>query len=134
MTAKNDYIRVFKAFTDENRVRVLELLCKEGEQCACILLDDLKISQPTLSHHMKILCDAGIVKSRAVGKWSYYSINDSGCEYASRLLNAIVRRDIEHTLRIMSSAYHFLGSVRTFLKLKTADREDDACSCCCGRN
>ncbi len=133
MPVKNEYIRVFRAFTDENRVRVLELLCKDGEQCACILLDDLKISQPTLSHHMKILCDAGIVKSRAVGKWSYYSINDSGCEYASRLLNAIVRRDVEHTLRIMSSVHRFLGSVKASLKLKKADGEDDTCSCCCGR-
>ena len=50
----SEYIKVFKAFTDENRVRVLEILC-EGEECACVLLDDLKISQPTLSHHMKIL-------------------------------------------------------------------------------
>ena len=47
----SEYIKVFKAFTDENRVRVLEILC-EGEECACVLLDDLKISQPTLSHHM----------------------------------------------------------------------------------
>ena len=50
----SEYMRVFKAFTDESRVRVLELLC-DGEQCACVLLDDLKIKQPTLSHHMKIL-------------------------------------------------------------------------------
>ena len=45
----SEYMRVFKAFTDESRVRVLELLC-DGEQCACVLLDDLKIKQPTLSH------------------------------------------------------------------------------------
>lgn len=44
----SEYMRVFKAFTDESRVRVLELLC-DGEQCACVLLDDLKINQPTLS-------------------------------------------------------------------------------------
>ncbi len=86
---ENEYMRVFRAFSDENRVRVLEILCG-GEQCACVLLADMRISQPTLSHHMKILCDSGIVKSRRAGKWSYYSIDTEGCEYASRLLNAVV--------------------------------------------
>lgn len=55
--------RVFKAFCDENRLQVLELL-QSGEKCACVLLEDLKISQPTLSHHMKILCESGIVTGR----------------------------------------------------------------------
>lgn len=130
---KNEYIRVFRAFTDENRVRVLELLC-EGEQCACILLDDLKISQPTLSHHMKILCDSGIVKSRRVGKWSYYAINTDGCEYAGRLLNAIVNRNMEHTLRIAGSVHRYLRFIRVLLRLKVTDRADDDCSCCCAHN
>ena len=84
----SEYMRVFKAFTDESRVRVLELLC-DGEQCACVLLDDLKIRQPTLSHHMKILCDSGLVTSSKEGKWNYYSINESGCTYASSLINAL---------------------------------------------
>jgi ArsR family transcriptional regulator len=82
---KSEYLRIFKAFSDAGRLRVLELLL-DGEKCACILLDDLEISQPTLSHHMKILCDSGIVKGRPVGKWVYYSINDEGCEYAKSLL------------------------------------------------
>ena len=95
----NEYIRVFRAFTDENRVRILQLLC-DGEQCACILLKELKISQPTLSHHMKILCNSGIVKSRRVGKWNYYSINCSGCAYARRLLEAIIKHNMDNVLRI----------------------------------
>jgi ArsR family transcriptional regulator len=82
---KNEYIKVFRAFSDENRVRVLELL-RGGEQCACVLLEDLQISQPTLSHHMKILRDSGIVKDRRAGKWTYYSFNEDGCEYAIGLL------------------------------------------------
>ena len=64
---------VFRALGDENRVRILKLL-KSGEKCACILLDNLQIAQPTLSHHMKILCDAQLVNGRKVGKWMYYSI------------------------------------------------------------
>lgn len=46
---------IFKAFCDENRIRILEQLLT-GEKCACVLLDNLHITQPTLSHHMKILC------------------------------------------------------------------------------
>ena len=66
--------KVFKAFCDENRLQILELL-RSGEKCACKLLDALHISQPTLSHHMKILVETGIVKCRKQGKWSYYSVD-----------------------------------------------------------
>lgn len=78
-------IRVFKAFCDENRLSILRLL-RTGEKCACDLLEDLRITQPTLSHHMKILCDAGIVQGRKDGKWVYYSIDQEGSENVKRLL------------------------------------------------
>lgn len=72
---------VFKAFCDENRVRILQLL-DNGEKCACNLLEELDISQPTLSHHMKILCDSGIVVGRKEGKWMHYSVSEEGVEIA----------------------------------------------------
>lgn len=65
--------KIFKALSDENRLLILNLL-KDSEQCACILLESLKITQPTLSHHMKILVDAGIVDFRKEGKWMHYSL------------------------------------------------------------
>ncbi|MGI6584719.1 MAG: ArsR/SmtB family transcription factor [Lutisporaceae bacterium] len=130
---KNEYIRVFRAFTDESRVRILEIL-SEGEQCACILLDDLKISQPTLSHHMKILCDSGIVKSRRVGKWNYYSINTDGCEYAGRILNAIVKHNMEGMLRIVRYVYSFLRHTGTLPRQKAAVETNSTCACCCVQN
>ena len=65
---------IFKAFCDENRVKILKLLLT-GEKCACVLLDDMHITQPTLSHHMKILCDCGLVNTQKVGKWSHYSLS-----------------------------------------------------------
>lgn len=77
--------RVFKAFCDENRLMILDLL-QSGEKCACILLERLHIAQSTLSHHMRILVESGIVSARKVGKWTYYSINKSGNEEAIRLL------------------------------------------------
>ena len=84
-SAYNDTVRVFKAFCDENRLRILEML-RTGEKCACKLLDDLHITQSTLSHHMKILCDADIVQGRKEGKWVYYSINPDGADHAMELL------------------------------------------------
>ena len=84
----NDYLRVFRAFSDERRLRVLEIL-SQGEQCACVLLRELKISQPTLSYHMKLLVRSGIVKERPVGPWKYYSIDTEGCAYAEKLIQAL---------------------------------------------
>ena len=68
---------MFKALGDENRLRLIEEL-KDGEKNAGELLDKLSVTQPTLSHHMKILCDSGIVESRKEGKWTYYSISAEG--------------------------------------------------------
>lgn len=80
--------KVFKAFCDENRLRILDLL-KTGEKCACVLLEDLKIGQSTLSHHMKILCESGVVIGRKDGKWTHYSISTEGTNEALALLKAI---------------------------------------------
>lgn len=80
--------RIFKAFCDENRLQILELL-QNGEYSASEILAGLNISQSTLSHHMKILCDSGIVSPRRDGKWIYYSINRENREKALLLLERI---------------------------------------------
>ena len=79
---------VFKALCDENRIRILKLLCG-GEKCACKLLEELNISQSTLSHHMKILCDSGIVTGRKEGTWMHYSISSEGAQAAKKLLTEL---------------------------------------------
>jgi len=76
---------VFRALCDENRLRILEML-RSGEMCACKLLENLDIGQSTLSHHMKILCDAGIVAGRADGKWTHYRISRDGAARDAQLL------------------------------------------------
>ena len=83
---------VFKALGDENRIQILKLL-HNGEKCACKLLDALNISQPTLSHHMKILCDAGIVSGRKEGKWMHYSISAEGAKVAADCLRELTSFD-----------------------------------------
>ena len=80
---------VFKALGDENRIRILKLL-RCGERCACKLLEELNISQPTLSHHMKILCDAGIVTGRREGKWMHYSICCEGVKSIRAMLQSLL--------------------------------------------
>lgn len=80
--------KVFKAFCDENRLMILGLL-QTGEKCACRLLEDLNIGQSTLSHHMRILCDSGVVSARKEGKWIHYSISLEGSVYAKELLDKI---------------------------------------------
>lgn len=86
---------LFKAFCDERRLEILALLAS-GEKCACKLLEEVDISQATLSHHMKILCDSGIVTPRKEGKWTHYSINKEGSEVAKRLLNEITNSSSLH--------------------------------------
>ena len=82
------YAELFKALGDTNRLLILAMLCK-GEHCACMILEKFKITQPTLSHHMKVLCDCGIVNKRKEGKWMYYSINNKGCEKTMKLLKEL---------------------------------------------
>ena len=80
--------KLFKAFCDEKRLTVLELL-RSGEKCACVLIDQMNIGQSSLSYHMKILCESGIVESRQDGKWTHYSISESGSKTASELLTRL---------------------------------------------
>ena len=68
------YADIFKALGNKNRLMIVDLL-SGGELCACMILAKFKITQPTLSHHIKILCGCGLVNWRKQGKWIYYSIN-----------------------------------------------------------
>ena len=70
----NQISLICKALSDPNRLRIVQLLTY-GEQCGCELLKQIQISQPTLSHHMKILEDCGLVSTRKKAKWSHYPLN-----------------------------------------------------------
>ena len=82
------YAKRYKAFCDENRLRIIALL-QDGELCACELLKDLQMGQSTLSYHMKLLCEAGIVENRQDGKWAHYRISAQGSADAIRFLQAL---------------------------------------------
>ena len=84
--------QLFKALGDENRLRIQSML-QGGEMCACKLLEALAITQPTLSHHMAILCDAGIVTGRKDGKWTHYALCTQGGREAATLLAEYIRTE-----------------------------------------
>ena len=69
-----DVAVICKALGDSNRLQIVQML-SDGEKCACRLLEELNITQPTLSHHMKLLTDLELVNYRKSGKWQHYSIN-----------------------------------------------------------
>jgi ArsR family transcriptional regulator len=68
---------VFKALADPARVKLVSLIAASdgGEACICDLTDPLGLSQPTVSHHMKLLVDSGLVSRDQRGKWAYYRVN-----------------------------------------------------------
>ena len=70
----NDVTLICKALSDMKRVQIVQMIAKE-EKCAADILDEFDITQPTMSHHMKVLCDCGIVNCVKKGKWSQYSVN-----------------------------------------------------------
>lgn len=77
--------KIFKALCDEKRLMILEQL-RSGEKCACALIEDLNIAQSALSYHMKILCESDLVNARQDGKWTHYSLNKTGSNFASNRL------------------------------------------------
>ena len=70
--------KIIKALSDSNRLKIIDILSC-GEKCACDILEHFHFTQPTLSHHMKVLMECGIVECRKDGLWSYYSLNSSNC-------------------------------------------------------
>ena len=71
---ETDVASICKALSDANRLKIVEML-SDGEKCGCKLLEAFNITQPTLSHHMKILEESGLVKCEKQGKWTCYSLS-----------------------------------------------------------
>jgi ArsR family transcriptional regulator len=84
-------IAYFKALADDNRLKIIDMLSC-GEICACDILQGLEITQSTLSHHMKILCESNLVNSRREGKWSYYSLNKETIKTMKAFINSVTTK------------------------------------------
>ena len=103
MEAK-DMILICKALSDTNRLEIVRML-SDGEKCGCKILDKFNITQPTLSHHMKILVDCGIVNDCKEGKWHYYSLNKKVIREA-RSEERRVGKECSEPCRSRWSPYH----------------------------
>jgi ArsR family transcriptional regulator, arsenate/arsenite/antimonite-responsive transcriptional repressor len=83
---------VFRALADPARVRIMNTLAtSDGSVCICNLIEPLALSQPTVSHHMKKLADAGLVDREQRGKWAYFSIDP---EAAARLTGIVGLQEV----------------------------------------
>ena len=88
-----DNAKIIKALSDASRLKIIDILSC-GEKCACDILEHFKFTQPTLSHHMKVLMDTGIIKCRKEGLWSYYSLNNNSCnKLILFLMNLVTDKD-----------------------------------------
>ena len=89
--------RTFKALADEHRLRILEFIaagdpscCATGDGfCGCDIEDLLGLAQPTVSHHMRVLVDAGLVRGEKRGKWVYYTLDPAGLSRARAILGRL---------------------------------------------
>jgi ArsR family transcriptional regulator len=72
----NDLLTIFKALSDETRMRILKLL-EQGELCVCDIVASLDMIQPKISFHLGVLKEAGLIKDRKQGKWIHYTLDDS---------------------------------------------------------
>lgn len=70
--------KIIKALSDVNRLKIIDILSC-GERCACDILEQFDFTQPTLSHHMKVLMECGLVSARKEGQWNHYSLNSGNC-------------------------------------------------------
>ncbi|MFF1384052.1 ArsR/SmtB family transcription factor [Arthrobacter sp. NPDC058288] len=82
---------VFKALSDPNRLRLLSIVKSggSGEACVCDLTEPLDLGQPTVSHHLKILVDAGLLHREKRGTWAYYSLVPGAMEQTAGLLASL---------------------------------------------
>ncbi len=88
-----DTVVMLKALADENRLRIFRMLTG-GEICACKILEQLNITQPTLSHHMRILVKSGLVNSRKDAQWMRYSVNEEGIKALREFFRDLVPEKI----------------------------------------
>lgn len=86
--ANIDYSLCFKALSDQTRLKIVEMLIS-GKKCACKLLEEFNITQPTLSYHMKTLVDSGLVKVEREGTWNHYSLNADTLDTLETFINTL---------------------------------------------
>lgn len=86
--------RIFKALSDPTRVRLVSMIAAQPgqEACVCDLIEPVGLSQPTVSHHMKQLVEAGLVTREQRGRWAFYRVDDATLASLSGAISPSARR------------------------------------------
>jgi ArsR family transcriptional regulator len=85
------WARLFKALGDPTRIEILRLIAAQpGPTCVCDLVERFDLSQPTISHHLKLLREAGLLSQSRVGVWSFYAIDPEGAEALAGAAQALL--------------------------------------------
>ena len=90
----SEYVPIIKAISDETRLKIVDLLSC-GEMCACDILELVNISQSTLSYHMKILTESGLINGVKDGSWVRYSIDNEKSKWLLSFLNRLTEEKEE---------------------------------------
>lgn len=91
-----EYIPILKALSDETRLKIVDML-SSGEMCACKILEEFHITQPTLSYHMKILTECDLVNARRDGAWMRYTLNKDRAGMIIDFIESIFKYDKNNT-------------------------------------
>ena len=84
-------VAVFKALADQTRLQILSLVAMRPEPvCVCDIVGRFELRQPTISYHLRVLRDAGLVTVTRCGKWSYYTVDPRGLKAARAALDAAI--------------------------------------------
>jgi ArsR family transcriptional regulator, arsenate/arsenite/antimonite-responsive transcriptional repressor len=100
-----EFLNMTKALADENRLRMLMAL-RDGEVCVCQIAEWTGLALSTVSKHLSVLYQAGLVSARKEGRWMFYSLPGKGAPTAAREAVAWVRRSLEDNQRITEDAKH----------------------------
>jgi ArsR family transcriptional regulator, arsenate/arsenite/antimonite-responsive transcriptional repressor len=114
-----EILNITKALSDENRVRALMMLV-DGELCVCQIIEMLGLAPSTVSKHMSILRQAGLVETRKEGRWIYYSLTDRDTQPVREILNWI-QRHLKNDKRILDD----VKKLRRMQKIS----KDKLCKC-----
>ncbi|MDR7857360.1 metalloregulator ArsR/SmtB family transcription factor [Tissierella sp.] len=95
--------KILKVISDSKRLKIIDILSC-GELCACDILDHFDFTQPTLSHHMKVLADASLVNVRKDGLWSYYSLDVDKCNDLIEILKGVFNESEECVCKVVKKS------------------------------
>ncbi len=86
---------LLKALADEHRLKIIDMLSCCGELCVCDLTKQLNLSQPNMSHHLKILKNADLIKATKYGRWVHYDLNEEQIKKMQKNIDFIVSKQPE---------------------------------------